>query len=732
MASLSPLVLLVLANLSQASESETMVITANRTETAISDVAATMWVVDQYELEKALNTGADLKNVLGQFIPAFDFGSNARTNFSQNLRGRTALVMIDGVSLNSTRNISRQLDSIDPLNIARVEVLSGATSVYGAGAAGGIINIITKKAASEDLMVETKIGAATGFNNSDDHSKQIAVALSGGSEKLRGRVSFAYSETGGLYDANGNIVRPDITQTDLQFNDTVDVMANFEFIADEQQSLSVIAQYYNSEQDTNYSTYLGENLMGLFNPALIETREGLQLNEQPNTERMMFNTQYHHDDIWSSQLLVQAYYRSESIRFFPFPTIVKVQGSPLPGSAYPIYGASEQNTSVLGAKLALIKEFETVTATFGVDASEESFDADQTLFDQVTSVNSGGMVFTPAQNVQRYPDVDSRYAALFSQLEMEVTPELLLSGGFRYERIKHEMGDNVGVLQQHLSQLGFYGNGKPETIKGGKTDYDEWLFNFGGVYHLNNAMQVWSNVSQGFDVPDPAKFFGQGQYDGPNGEGASLVSSTSVATSELEGVKTNSFELGWRMDDGDINAQVAAYISLSDKTVSFDKTSYAVLVEDDDKRIYGVEGQAVYQLSDAIYTGINAHYVKSETKVNASWQDLSAAYASPSSASVWLGYDEVDFGAELRVNSFLSYEDDGGAKLQSYTLANLSTYYALAVGRLNFGVTNLFNRDYETLWSQRSQMLYGLSAPKEIFTHNGQGRTFAISYSATF
>ena len=120
MANLSPIALLVFANLAHASDTETIVVTANRAETAISDVAATMWVVDQQELEKVINTGADLKNALGQLIPGFDFGSDARTNFSQNLRGRTALFMIDGVSLNSTRNISRQLDSIDPFNIARI------------------------------------------------------------------------------------------------------------------------------------------------------------------------------------------------------------------------------------------------------------------------------------------------------------------------------------------------------------------------------------------------------------------------------------------------------------------------------------------------------------------------------------------------------------------------------------------------------------------------------------
>ena len=72
-------------------------------------------------------------------------------------------------------------------------MLSGATSVYGAGAAGGIINIITKKAESDELTFETRVGSSSGFNNSDDLAKEIAVAVSGGHGDLKGRLSVAYS-----------------------------------------------------------------------------------------------------------------------------------------------------------------------------------------------------------------------------------------------------------------------------------------------------------------------------------------------------------------------------------------------------------------------------------------------------------------------------------------------------------------------------------------------------------
>ncbi len=69
-----------------------------------------------------------------------------RTNYGMNMRGRAIVVLIDGVRLNSSRTDSRQLDAIDPFNIEHIEVISGATSLYGGGSTGGLINIVTKKA----------------------------------------------------------------------------------------------------------------------------------------------------------------------------------------------------------------------------------------------------------------------------------------------------------------------------------------------------------------------------------------------------------------------------------------------------------------------------------------------------------------------------------------------------------------------------------------------------------
>jgi iron complex outermembrane receptor protein len=54
--------------------------------------------------------------------------------------------MIDGIPQSSPlRNNDREIRSIDPSVLERIEVVKGATSIYGNGAEGGIINYITQK-----------------------------------------------------------------------------------------------------------------------------------------------------------------------------------------------------------------------------------------------------------------------------------------------------------------------------------------------------------------------------------------------------------------------------------------------------------------------------------------------------------------------------------------------------------------------------------------------------------
>jgi iron complex outermembrane receptor protein len=205
-----------------------------------------------------------------------------------NMRGRSMMVMVDGVRLNSSRSDSRQLDSIDPFNISRIEVISGATALYGGGSTGGLINIVTKKGQS-DRQVELQTGVKSGFNSHNDHDENVAAAVSGGTDRASGRLSVAYQRYGGWYDGKGDEVIIDNTQTGLQYSDRLDVMGTGTLEIDDRQQIQLTTQYYKSESDGKHGLYLGENFSAVTGQGKAYNSGNLDSDRLPGTERHLIN-----------------------------------------------------------------------------------------------------------------------------------------------------------------------------------------------------------------------------------------------------------------------------------------------------------------------------------------------------------------------------------------------------------------------------------------------------------
>ncbi|MGV3000875.1 TonB-dependent receptor [Vibrio sp. E150_018] len=698
---------------------DTVVVVASTAPKSISDIPGTVWYVDQERIEEEARSGKSLGDILAATIPSLDIGSQGRTNTSQNLRGRSALVMIDGVSLNSSRSISRQFDSIDPFNIERIEVLSGATSVYGAGATGGVINIVTKKARDEGLHAETYVGGGSSFNNGEDYDGKIAQSISGGNEKARGRLSAVYHETGAKYDANGNIIVPDITQGSLQYNTVLDLMATGELNLTDSQSLSILAQYYDSQQDSPYGIDFGTYFAGLRDESQLNVRsKGYESDRQGGTERYMVNVNYLNSDFLNQQLMIQASYRKESLSFIPF-----------------IYGtymaASEQDTEVVSLRMALLKDFGRFNLSYGLDGYIDTLDSSQDMFDQATSYATGGLVNKTYATIGRYPGTEVASVAGFIQGEYNITDDWTVQGGYRYQYINNKIDDFVSANAQSTIALG--GAISADTIEGGSTDYAVGLFNLGTLYHINNRNQVWANFSQGFDLADPAKYYGNGNYQTDANGHMNLIDSVNVSESKLEGMKTNSFEVGMRNQVGELSIQTAAYISLSDKVTSYDKSTLAVLVSDFDKRVYGLEAELNYWLTSNLQIGGLGHVVRSEEKdANGDWVKSAVTTSSASKMGAWVGWYDDIYALRLQSNTMFDLSDGSDNELDGYTTVDLTTSVKLPVGSLGFGIQNLLNEDYTTVWGQRAQIYYGNSAPASVFDYKGQGRTYMLSYQVKY
>lgn len=705
---------------------DTVVITG-RSEKVISDIAGTVWVVDSEQIEQQYRGGKNLSEILASAVPALDVSSQGRTNFGQNMRGRPMLVMIDGVSLNSSRSVSRQLDAIDPFNIASIEVLSGASSIYGAGATGGIINIVTKRADASELAFESYAGATSGFNGGEDFDYKIAQSVSGGNDKVKGRVSVVYGENKGAFDADGNINVPDITQGSLQFNEVVDVLGTLNITPDSAQSIQLLAQYYSSKQDSPYGIYFGENLAGApnnitGNPAdtsLIETRKGFSSDRQGGTERLMLNANYHHNNVLGQDLFLRASFRREEFSFIPF-----IYGSYL--------AASEQNTDVLTLRAAMVKSMDNLTLTYGIDSYLDKLTSNQALFDRNLSYQSGGLINRTEAKIGRYPGTEVASVAGFVQADYQLTDDWSLSGGYRYQWMQNTIDDFVAAsVQQQIAQ----GNGtSADAVPGGSTDYTIGLFNLGTVYKISKNAQIWANFSQGFDLADPAKYYGQGNYSAPDANGHhTLTDSINVSSSKMQGIKTNSVEIGARQYLDALSWQAAAYISESDKTLKYNRQTLNIDVNDAKKRIYGIEAEVAYWLTDNLQTGLTGHWVDSkEQDSEGKWSKMSVNYASASKAGAWLGWYEDNYSVRLQNQTLFDLSDENNGKIDGYSLFDLIGTVELPKGRLGFGIQNLLNEDYTTVWGQRAKGWYSYYGPEEMFDYRGRGRTYTLNYSVSY
>ena len=110
------------------------VVSATRSETSIAQIPGSVQVINEAQIRQQTGAGRRVADILGQLVPGIAPSSGGMSNFGQTLRGRNTLILIDGVSQNATRDNFRQLNSVAPESIERIEVISGASSVYGAGA----------------------------------------------------------------------------------------------------------------------------------------------------------------------------------------------------------------------------------------------------------------------------------------------------------------------------------------------------------------------------------------------------------------------------------------------------------------------------------------------------------------------------------------------------------------------------------------------------------------------
>ena len=113
----------------KATELDRIVVTG-RDERSISSVAQSVQVVDREEVEKAAQENIDAATFISRIVPGYAPRNQTISGASETFRGRSVLIMVDGVPRNTPlRDVSRILSMIDLNTVERIEVVNGASSL---------------------------------------------------------------------------------------------------------------------------------------------------------------------------------------------------------------------------------------------------------------------------------------------------------------------------------------------------------------------------------------------------------------------------------------------------------------------------------------------------------------------------------------------------------------------------------------------------------------------------
>lgn len=658
-----------------------VMVTATRSERPLAAIPESVTVITREEIEKQAVLSRNLVDVLGKMVPGFAVGSQSLSNTGQTLRGRNAMVLIDGVPQSTMRNASRDLSTIDPSAIERIEVVRGATAIYGDGATGGIIHIITKKPGEGKPTFTTDVLANTAPTNPiTGFGSRVAQSVAGKKGMFDYSLSGSYERVGALFDSQGDRIPPDLLSAQGGMADlrTYNLFGKFGLdLGPQRVQLSV--NHYDAEQDSEHATDFNNVTAGKG-----VTKRGLVLDDQSGTRNTVVNLDYSRANLFGSKVFAQAYFRDYLTRFFPFD-----------GRTNAGLGNNVLQSRVLsekwGGRLTVETPLPVATSfrpivIWGMDAAQEKTSQRVALMNSTTFANSGGLVFQPTGDRVWVSPMSQRTLGLYAQLELKLHERWLVRGGLRHERI--------GVEMDAFTTL------RGRNIASGSRDFDATVFNVGTIVYVTDAVNVFANYSQGFSIPDVGLIV----RDAPTG--------FSFNDSQLAPIRVNHYELGVRGDWSQVQASLTGYYNESLRGVT--SAGFFANIVRAPEHVYGAEATIDVQVDDWKMGG-TATYVEGENALNGAsdYRFLNGFRIPPFKATAYVEHLAVpSWQWRNRLQVLYSGTRDpglvtstgaiefGGRPVHSFTVLDLISTVKAGPGTLRFGIENLLNSQYYTPVSQ--------------------------------
>lgn len=424
-----------------------VVVTASRLAEHIDEVPSSITYIGGKTLDQQRQINDNLPSILMQKVPSISPSEESQNNFIAKIRGRNFLVLIDGIPQSTPlRNGGRDLRTIDASAIDHIEVINGATAMYGNGAAGGVINYITKKPKKNK-----KLSSSTYLNNSlslvrpnETYGYNIAQIFSGQVGKWDYVLQGKMGRTGVIRSSDATIVSPFYGLGETRSYNT---LAKIGYQIAPDHHIELMGNYYRSLQDSKYAGTTGKfgesPAVGI--PSDVAANGGTPYNKALH---LKYDGQY-----GRTAANLSLYYEDMNTVFETY---------------------NQNYSDHKGARLNFNTPFQLGTASkvsliYGIDLLKDHT-VQKTLKDELVT-----------------PDMNMNNLALYIQSKVNIGNGWILKGGIRYENIRFNVGD--------LTK-----NGK--LTVGENNHSDAFVFNLATRYNKYNYLQPFASFSQGYSIGD--------------------------------------------------------------------------------------------------------------------------------------------------------------------------------------------------------------------------------------
>lgn len=495
---------------------EEVVITANRIKEKKTDAVANVTIIDQKKLQQFIKIAPDMSHLIGMIEPAMSLSTNTTNNRYQNLRGRSILVLIDGIPQSTPlRATDRDIRSIDPAAVERIEIVKGATSIYGNGAIGGIMNIVTKKSPKNVIFGgQTTIGASArdSFKENRGFGYRFNQQFYGNYKGFSYLVDAAMNQTGSAIDGTGEYISPRYGLGDVR---TYNGLVKLGYQFDDDNKVEAMYNFYQSLQNTplvaSGGKYLERPRIGVYDTKdPVAQDEGMRYNHNAYI-KFNSNNIFKRTDLELSAFTQHQYaifdYRKHNARS-------------------PRWESSSGQATVKGEKYGIRTQL-TSKVLFSENVFTQLLYGADVLIDKTSQPLVDGRYWMP--------ELTSYNSAPFLQTKTTFFQYYVLKAGLRYDYIDVSV-PNYEVLRLRNTDPRVY-------VKGGDLTYNNLSPNIGIAYNQFKYFQPFISYSQGFSIFDLGRTLRAAKAD-------------VLSKINTEPVKTENYEAG-------AYAELSKYVHLS-------------------------------------------------------------------------------------------------------------------------------------------------------------------------